>query len=116
MSVEEKYKDMDVNSIINNAQIQDTASEKAAKQLYSNLKKIAIFFVQLRKIESEIDPKYFKQFASKQDYNDIFTLKEQLGTQNIKEYIISYNNTAALGGTTPTFQSDKTLKYLERMG
>ena len=119
MSVEEKYKDMDVNSIINNAQIQDTASEKAAKQLYSNLKKIAIFFVQLRKIESEIDPKYFKQFASEQDYNDIFTLKDQLGTQNIKEYIISYNNTAALGGTTPTFQSSQDAftafesKYLE---
>jgi hypothetical protein len=105
MSVEEKYKDMDVNSIINNAQIQDTASEKEAKQLYSNLKKIAIFFVQLRKIESEIDPKYFKQFASEQDYNDIFTLKEQLGTQNIKEYIISYNNIAALGKTSPAFRS-----------
>jgi hypothetical protein len=89
---------MDVNSIINNAQIQDTASEKAMKQLYNNLKKIAIFFVQLRKIESEIDPKYFEQFASTDDYNDIFTLKEQLGSQNIKEYILSYNNICVSGG------------------
>ena len=98
MSAEEKYKDMDVNSIINNAQIQDTASEKAMKQLYNNLKKIAIFFVQLKKIESEIDPKYFEQFASTDDYNDIFTLKEQLGSQNIKEYILSYNNICVSGG------------------
>lgn len=93
-STEEKYKDMDVDSIINNAQIQDTESEKEAKQLFSNLRKIAIFFVQLRKIESEIDPKYFKQFTSEQEYNDIFTLKSQLGSQSIKEYIISYNNSA----------------------
>ena len=118
-STEEKYKDMDVNSIINNAQIQDTASEKAAKQLYANLKKIAIFFVQLRKIESEIDPKYFKQFASEKDYNDIFTLKEQLGSKNIKDYIISYNNMAALGGDNPALAATQTEymsfenKYLE---
>ena len=48
VSAEEKYKDMDVDSIIHNAQIQDTATEKSMAQLHSNLKKIAIFFVQLR--------------------------------------------------------------------
>lgn len=103
MSTEEKYKDMDVNSIINNAQIQDTASEKEMKQLHNNLKKIAIFFVQLRKIESEIDPKYFKQFSSEKDYNDLFTLKDQLGNKNIKDYILSYNNISDF--STPSAQA-----------
>lgn len=98
VSIEEKYKDMDTNSIINNSQIEDTESEKEMKQLHSNLKKIAIMFVQLRKIESDVDPKYFEQFASADDYNDLFTLKEQIGDQNLKEFTLRYNNLYGTSG------------------
>lgn len=113
VSVEEKYKDKDVNSIINNAQIPETEAEKESNKLYANLKKIAIFFVQLRKIESEIDPKYFKQFASEQDYNNIFTLKDKLDKENksIKEYILSYNNLVGLGAKNPAFQAVQSILY-----
>ena len=93
MSAEEKYKDMDVNSIINNVQVQDD-SDSDMEKLHDKLKKIAIFFVQLRKIESDIDPKYFEQFASIDDYNDIFTLKEQLEDQSLKSYILSHSDTS----------------------
>lgn len=91
-STEEKYKDKDLQSILNNAQVEDTATEKEMKELYNNLKKIAIFFVRLRKIETEIDPEYFTQFVNDDSLKDIFTLKPQLGNMSMREYIANYNN------------------------
>ena len=100
-SAEEKYKDKDLQDILNNAQVEDTRTEKMMRELHSNLKKIAIFFVRLRKIETEIDPEYFKQFVDDKSLQDIFTLKEQLGNQSMREYITNYNNadTNTLGRT-----------------
>ena len=100
VSAEEKYKDMDVDTILNNAQIEDTATEKEMAQLHSNLKKISIFFVQLRKIENEIDPEYFKQYISEKAYNDIFTLKDVIGNMSLKEYVTNYN-LSQTNATTP---------------
>lgn len=93
-SAEEKYKDKDIQDILNNAQVEDTRTEKEMKELHSNLKKIAIFFVRLRKIENEVDPEYFTQFVDDKSLQDIFTLKTQLGTQSMREYITNYNNAA----------------------
>ncbi len=99
-SAEEKYKNMDPNDIINNAQISDTEDEKESKQLYSNLRKIAIYFVQLRKVENDFDPEYFTTYISSDDYNDIFTLLDELSDDlsktkteilSVKDYIIKYN-------------------------
>lgn len=90
-SADEKYKSLDVNTIINSGEIADTAEEKRAKQLNSSLKKISIFFVQLRRIETEIDPKYFEQFADPEFLEDIFTLKQELGNLSIRDYIVQYN-------------------------
>jgi hypothetical protein len=92
LSAEEKYKDADMDSIINNGQIPDTEEEANMKDLYSKLKKIAIFFVQLRKVESDVDPGYFKQFVGEDSYNDVFTLQQQLGNMDVRDYIVRYNN------------------------
>ena len=93
-SAEEKYKDKDIQDILNNAQVEDTQTEKEMKELHKNLKKIAIFFVRLRRIENEIDPEYFTQFVDDNSLQDIFTLKTQLGDMSMREYVTNYNNPA----------------------
>ena len=93
-SQDEKFKGMNMDDIIKNAQIQDNVTQTTESQFHSKLEKIALFFVQLRKIESDIDPKYFKQFTSESDYDDLFTLKNQIGDSNIKGYLLSFNNVA----------------------
>ena len=89
-SNEEKYKDMDVNSILNGAEVADTKSEKKMRELEEKLKKIAISFVQLKRIESEMDQNYFSEYIPEDDTEDIFTLKNQLGMVSLQEYAATY--------------------------
>jgi hypothetical protein len=110
-SAEEKYKDKDLQSILNNAQVEDTVTEKEMRELYSNLKKIAIFFVRLRRIETEIDPEYFTQFVNDDSLKDIFTLKPQLGNMSMREYIANYNNAMTNVIGISTAQQDAYLAY-----
>ena len=60
-SSEEKYKNMDVDSIINGGEIEDSDEDKAMMELEKKLKKIAISFVQLKRIETEMDQNYFSE-------------------------------------------------------
>lgn len=88
MSPTEKYKDMDADSVINSEDKQSD-DEKKNEELLKDLKKIAITFVNLRKIEVDnSNYQYFSQYISKDDLSDVFTLKDVLAVQlvDIKEY------------------------------
>lgn len=84
MSAEDKYKGYDVETIVNMEELQQTDSEKENENLLKNLKEIAIMFVTLRKIEvdSELND-YFSEYISKNDLDNIFTLKDSLSVQLI---------------------------------
>lgn len=98
-SNEEKYKDTNINDLINGTEIPDTSQEKKMRELEEKLKKIAISFVQLKRIESEIDQNYFSEYISEEDTEDIFTLKDQLGLLSLQNYTATYT---ALMAAPPT--------------
>ena len=84
----EKYKDMDAETVMNSEDKQ-TDSEKKNEELLKDLKKIAITFVNLRKIEVDnSNYQYFSEYISKDDLDDVFTLRDVLALQlvDIKEY------------------------------
>lgn len=87
-SASEKYAGMDAESVINSEDKQSD-SEKKNEELLKDLKKIAITFVNLRKIEVDnSNYSYFSEYISKDDLNDVFTLRDILAVQlvDIKEY------------------------------
>jgi hypothetical protein len=98
-SNEEKYKDTNINNLINGTEIPDTSQEKKMRELEEKLKKIAISFVQLKRIESEIDQNYFSEYIPEEDTEDIFTLKDQLGLLSLQNYAATYT---ALMAAPPT--------------
>lgn len=101
-SSEEKYKDMDVDSIINGGEVEDSDEDKAMMELEKKLKKIAISFVQLKRVETEMDQNYFSEYIPDDDTNDIFTLKDQIGAMSLKEYVSTYTTLISAPPTPET--------------
>lgn len=88
-SASDKYKNTDIDTLINSGDSVDSDEEKRNKELLSNLKRISITFVSLRKIENDNQNySYFSDYISKDDLNEVFTLKDTLDAMNIdiKEY------------------------------
>lgn len=78
-SAEEKYKNMDTQTLINMGEIEDSSSEKANKELLDKLKKISLYFVNLRKIEVDSDsPDYYEMYISQEDLEQTFIIKNTL--------------------------------------
>jgi hypothetical protein len=86
ISNDAKYENLDVETIINMGDVGDDDPDNTKK--LNKLKKIAITFVRLRKIETEVDPSFFKQYMDEEDLNSLFTLRTILGQQmmTLKDY------------------------------
>ena len=82
-SAEKKYKDYDVNTIINIGKQMQTNSESSQDQLLIRLREIALMFVILRKIESDpsTSTDYYKEYMPDENLDDIFTLDPTLEAQ-----------------------------------
>ena len=89
VSPEEQYKDIDVNTLINGGASVEEDTESA--ELLSKLKKIALSFVTLRKMETEAEPSFYEEYMSKSDLSDIFTLRTILNTtkMTLDDYTIA---------------------------
>lgn len=90
VSAEEKYNGYDVNTIVNMGTQPQTNEEKYNSMLLEKLREISIMFVMLRKIEvdSNTSTDYYDEYISKDDLDNIFTIKDTLsiGLTNINEY------------------------------
>lgn len=86
ISGEKKYESLDVQTIINIGDTGEDDSDEA--KLLKKLKKIAITFVSLRKIETGMDPSFFEQYMNEDDLNSLFTLRDILESQmmSLKDY------------------------------
>lgn len=87
VSGEKKYESLDVQTIINMGDAEEDDNDAETKKL-NKLKKIAITFVSLRKIETGTDPSFFEKYMNEEDINSIFTLSSILQTMNmtLKDY------------------------------
>lgn len=75
LSAEEKYADANPNDIINLGTDTETSAEKENKEKLKQLKRIALTFVALKRIESETNTTYFKEYIDETNLNDALTLK-----------------------------------------
>lgn len=79
----EKYKNMTTDDMIKYQRVEDTPNEKSNAEKLKKLKKIAIQFTYLKKLESDVDPSYFSEFISENNLKDIFTLESILDSMNM---------------------------------
>lgn len=85
-SNEEKYKNSTLSEMMKGYEKKETGKEKKNRKLETNLKKIALLFVQLRKIESEIDQDYVSEYIPE----DIATYLNGTETSGLQAYITAY--------------------------
>ena len=78
ISKEDQYVDTDVQTLINSKDKAANEADEDNARLLSKLKKIAISFVTLRKLETEMDPSFYEEYISEKDLSDIFTLRDIL--------------------------------------
>lgn len=103
-SAEEKYKDMDVETLLSMEQVEETESEKKNEELLKDLKKISLMFVNLRKIEVDSDSDdYYQEYISKDDLETIFSIKDALSIAmiDIKEFSLNTMNPVLLSFSEP---------------
>lgn len=84
VSNQEKYASMDVDSLINGTTIEDTDEEKSNASLLSNLKRIAITFIQIRKVETGSNSFDFSKYTDEFSLNDVNVI------------VTNFNNIAAI--------------------
>lgn len=96
MSASEKYANIDTNTLINMGSSTDTPEEKKEAEKLKNLKRIALTFTALKKIDSETETSYFTEYIDEQNLKDALTLKNSIesNNQSIDEIATSttYNN------------------------
>lgn len=83
ISTEEKYADLDTDTILNMGSSSETEAEKTEAEKLKILKKIALMFTALKKIDSDTVTSYFSNYISETNLNDIFTLKDTLEKTNM---------------------------------
>lgn len=80
-SAEEKYRNIDTQTLLTMGEIEESSSEKANRELLDKLKKISLHFVNLRKIEvGSSSTDYYGKYISQEDLDDTFTIKNTLET------------------------------------
>lgn len=96
-STAEKYKNMSTDDMLKGQTIEDTIDEKSNAHKLKKLKKIALQFTYLKKLESDVDPNYFSDFISESNLKDIFTLENILESMNMT--IDDYNTVCQTNGS-----------------
>ena len=104
VSADKKYSQFDAATLMNMDPLEDSEEETSNANLLRELKRIALSFVNLRKIEVDSSSDdYFKEYISKNDLDNIFSLKETLSGEliDIGDYSISTVNPALLAYSGP---------------
>lgn len=83
ISPEEKYADMNTETILNMGTVKETDTEKENSEKLKKLKRISLMFVALKRIESETDNSYFKEYIDDENLKNALTLKKTLEKSNL---------------------------------
>ena len=83
MSAEEKYANLDTDTILNMGSTSETEDEKKNSEKLKQIKRIALMFTALKRIESDTDTSYFSEYIDDENLNNIFTIKNKLDTYGL---------------------------------
>jgi hypothetical protein len=78
LGADEKYADMDTDTILNMGEVSETAEEKENSEKLKNLKRIALMFVALKRIESDTITSYFSEYIDNNNLKNALTLKKKI--------------------------------------
>ena len=83
ISPEEKYADMNTETILNMGTVKETDTEKENSEKLKKLKRISLMFVALKRIEGETDNSYFEEYIDDENLKNALTLKKTLEKSNL---------------------------------
>ena len=89
ISAEEKYANLDTDTILNMGSTSETEDEKKNSEKLKQIKRIALMFTALKRIESDTDTSYFSEYIDDNNLKNVFTIKNK-----IDEYGITIDNIA----------------------
>jgi len=87
-SLADKYKSMDMETIIKNPNVEESPEDAEMKNLYNRLMKISISFVQVRRVENDIDEEYLTSYIDEEEYDELLEAATEL-TENSKSTSIN---------------------------
>lgn len=87
VNAEEKYKNANISDLISGVEFKNSYDEENNENILKILKKIALQFTYLKKLESNIDIEYFKRFVTSDNPNIISTTHNDSVSTNLSDYI-----------------------------
>lgn len=97
MSAEEKYADLDTDTILNMGSASETEEEKMNSEKLKQIKRIALMFTALKRIESDTETSYFSEYIDDDNLKNALTIKKRL-----EDYGITIDNMATSTAYTTT--------------
>ena len=82
-SAAEKYADLDTDTILNMGSGTESDEEKENSEKLKKLKRIALTFTALKKIDSDTESSYFLEYIDDKNLNNALTLKNTLESTNL---------------------------------
>lgn len=83
ISAEEKYANLDTDTILNMGSTSETEEEKQNSEKLKQIKRIALMFTALKRIESDTDTSYFSEYIDDENLKNTFTIKNKLETYGL---------------------------------